>query len=201
MGIEPILVTALFLVLLLWAFVRAVRTGCRWAWIGFGLAAGLGVYALSAGRLLPVLAALLGVIALVRAAGPEHPERRSSTPGATWNGRAESKGGPPPSRSKPPSPGSSGSRSCLCFAPLGIGFIRHPDQLLLRNGGCYRARRGDRGGSSPGGPLRNFMRRSACSASRRRRLTQQRVEPAGPRRADEHPFMLGVVWPGLAAGD
>jgi len=199
MGIEPILVP-LFLVLLLWAFVRAVRTGSRWAWIGFGLTAGLGAYTYPAGRLLPVLAALLGVFALVRAAGPEHPERRSSIPGAARNGWAESK-----ERPSSPSPALSlksifrglllaAAVALIVFAPLGINFIRHPDQLLLRSS-QIAVTPGAAAETATGSPLRNFI--AALGMFSVRGDADSRSNVSGLPVLDvlmSIPFMLGVVW-------
>lgn len=136
MGIQPILLP-LFLVLLLWAFLRAHRSSSLWAWAGFGLATGLGVYTYLAGRLLPVLAGLLGAVALLSAFAAERRQRNPS-------GRAISLLNPEnvehPERS---SPGLSVTLVGLLVAaavalvivtPLALHFLHYPDQLLVRSG-------------------------------------------------------------------
>ncbi len=136
MGIQPILLP-LFLVLLLWAFLRARRSRSLWAWAGFGLVTGLGVYTYLAGRLLPVLAVLLGTVALLSAFAAVRRQRNQS-------GRAISLLSPEnvehPERS---SPGLSVTLAGLLVAaavaliivtPLMLHFLHYPDQLLVRSG-------------------------------------------------------------------
>lgn len=111
-GIEPVLVP-LFLVLLLWGFWRGMRTGSLWAWGGMGLAAGLGPYTYPAGRLLPVLAALLAGLAL-------------------WWARRDRRRG---QGTSDPLRGLliAGCVGLLVFAPLAVQWAQHPDQLFLRS--------------------------------------------------------------------
>ena len=84
-GIEPILVPFL-LTLMLWTFWRARRTNSPVTWIAFGLTAGLGPYTYPAGRLLPVIALVLGIWTLVRGRGNtaeeqgQRKEKRSHLP-------------------------------------------------------------------------------------------------------------------------
>ncbi len=111
-GIEPVLVP-LFLVLLLWGFWRGMRTGSLWAWGGMGLAAGLGPYTYPAGRLLPVLAALLAGLALWWA---RRDRRRGQGTSDPLRGLLVA-----------------GCVGLLVFAPLAAQWAQHPDQLFLRS--------------------------------------------------------------------
>ncbi|OQA42073.1 MAG: hypothetical protein BWY52_02344 [Chloroflexi bacterium ADurb.Bin325] len=135
MAIEPILVP-LFLVLLLWAFARGLRTGSRWAWACFGLAAGLGPYTYPAGRLLPALAALLGVAALVRAAADiRHPERSPHAVRTQPKDAARSEAQPKdaaltsaPSTGPSSSAASSRTTRSGCFVSFMGNLRRHPER-------------------------------------------------------------------------
>ena len=91
-GIEPILVPFL-LTLMLWAYWRARRTNSLVAWIAFGLTAGLGPYTYPAGRLLPVIALVLGVGTLVWRIGETRKQGNKETRGRgrqhpTWSQRS-----------------------------------------------------------------------------------------------------------------
>ena len=116
-GIEPILVPFL-LTLMLWAYWRAARTNGLGAWITFGLTAGLGPYTYPAGRLLPVIAFILGVWLLVR---------RSREAGG--QGIAAASG---PRRVFAPLL-LAGMVALSVIAPLALNWLQHPDQLLLRS--------------------------------------------------------------------
>jgi 4-amino-4-deoxy-L-arabinose transferase-like glycosyltransferase len=177
MGIEPILVP-LFLVLLLWAFARAVRTGSRWAWIGFGLAAGLGAATYPAGRLLPVLAAGLGVVGLVLAwrAGRRTMNSPALPLKATFRGLLLA-----------------AAVAVLVYAPLGIHFIQHPDQLILRSSQIAVAPGVE--AVTTGGPLRNFF--AALGMFSLRGDADPRSNVPGLPVLDvlmSIPFIMGVVW-------
>ena len=131
-GIEPVLVP-LFLVVILWAFWRASRTGGVGAWLALGAATGLSPYTYPAGRLLPVLVATLALALL--AFGPRKPARVSVE--TSGHGDAEQTGSRSPVRPLTLAPAAglllAGVIALLVVAPLALNFVRHPDQLLLRS--------------------------------------------------------------------
>lgn len=123
-GIEPVLVP-LFLMFLLWSFSRGMRTGSLGAWVGMGLAAGFGPYTYPAGRLLPILAALLAGLALwLRWHSSDSARLRLGC----WRQGAKA-------RTVNPLCGLivAGCVGLLVFAPLAVQWAQHPDQLLLRS--------------------------------------------------------------------
>jgi 4-amino-4-deoxy-L-arabinose transferase-like glycosyltransferase len=124
-GIEPILVPFL-LTLMLWAFWRAWRTSSLVAWIVFGLTAGLGPYTYPAGRLLPVIALVLGIWTLLRGSGVTRKQVDKEA------GSQTAVGGPSLLRSSAPLL-LSGVVALLVVAPLALNWLQHPDQLLLRS--------------------------------------------------------------------
>jgi 4-amino-4-deoxy-L-arabinose transferase-like glycosyltransferase len=103
-GIEPVLVP-LFVVLVLWAFWRSLRTDAWGAWAALGVCLGLSVYTYPAGWLLPVLVAILAVGALVW--------RRGCSPVRGLLLAAV--------------------LACLVAGPLIWHFAHQPGQLLLRS--------------------------------------------------------------------
>ena len=132
-GIEPVLVP-LFLVVILWSFLRAWRTGGVGAWLVLGAATGLSPYTYPAGRLLPVLVAALALAWL--ALGPRSAGGR--VPGEAF-GRGDAAGTAGRAHARPlglaPVAGLclAGALALLVVAPLALNFVRHPDQLLLRS--------------------------------------------------------------------
>ena len=164
-GIEPILVPFL-LTLILWAFWRAVRTNGLAAWIAFGFTAGLGPYTYPAGRLLPVIALVLGVgtlawrIGETRRQGDEETGRQ----GDTETGRQGNKeignlapiGVPSFLHSSAPLL-LSGIVALIVVAPLALNWLQHPDQLLLRSSQIAVGPAGAVGGT----PLRNLLATAA----------------------------------------
>lgn len=144
-GIEPILVP-FFLVLLLWAFWRAQRTGSLLAWGATGALAGASLYIYPAARLLPVLFGGLTLLALMAA--------RRKCPAE--NGGAES-----------PRPAARRSgvtpllRSLivawlvagLVALPMAWNWLQHPDQLLLRSSQIAVGP----GDAARGTPLQNLL--------------------------------------------
>ena len=143
-GIEPILVPFL-LTLMLWAFWRARRTNSLVAWIAFGLTAGLGPYTYPAGRLLPVIALVLGIWTLVR--------------GIRRTGRQEQgSGGATGASSRTAAPLLlAGFVALLVVAPLALNWLQHPDQLLLRSSQIAVGPAGATGGT----PVRNLLATAA----------------------------------------
>lgn len=119
-GIEPILVP-LFLVLLLWAFWRAWRTGRLIAWAAAGVAAGAGVYIYPAARLLPILFGLLSLLALVYAW--RQTEQRPAGADAS----------PPPAAVLLCGLIVAWLAVGLTVLPMALNWLQHPDQLLLRS--------------------------------------------------------------------
>jgi 4-amino-4-deoxy-L-arabinose transferase-like glycosyltransferase len=106
-AIEPILVP-LFLTLILWAFLAALRTNRPAAWLGLGAALGLSVYTYPAAWLmLPMMGAILIYLLVVA------PKRLA--------GRARGLG-------------LAALIAVALAAPLAISFIQHPEQLALRSG-------------------------------------------------------------------
>jgi 4-amino-4-deoxy-L-arabinose transferase-like glycosyltransferase len=105
-GIEPILVP-LFLVLMLWAFWRGLRTNSLGAWILLGLLTGLSLYVYPAARLLPfVIAAIVGAISLTA----------KSLLRGRWRGVLIA-----------------GAIALLVFLPMVWQWARNPDLLFLRS--------------------------------------------------------------------
>lgn len=131
-GIEPILVP-FFLVLILWTFWRACRTGRRMAWVALGIATGLSPYTYPAGRLLTVLVAFLCLGALVW-----HwvSARRTGVPSRMLANILVA-----------------GGIALLIVAPLAWNWIQHPDQLLLRS----RQIAVGPGGAAPGTPAEGVL--------------------------------------------
>lgn len=117
-GIEPILVP-FFLVLLLWAFWRAWRTGSLLAWAATGALAGAGVYIYPAARLLPVLLGFLTLLALIVPRGKRDDETRT---GISW-----------PSREVWRGLIVAWLAAGLVALPMAWNWFQHPDQLLLRS--------------------------------------------------------------------
>ena len=156
-GIEPILVPFL-LTLMLWAFWRARRTNNLVAWIAFGVAAGLGPYIYPAGRLLPVIALVLGVGTLVWRIG----ETRKQVDKETGKQGDEDTGKTAPSmvpsllRSSAPLL-LSGIVAVIVVAPLALNWLQHPDQLLLRTSQIAVGPTGATGGT----PVRNLLATAA----------------------------------------
>jgi hypothetical protein len=203
MGIQPILLP-LFLVLMLWAFARAQRTGSRWAWAGFGLAAGLGPYTYLAGRLLPVLAALLVSVLLVQVL--LHRKRSRTLPDGS---RASPPVGEPkePTSARTPERGSDVTGEVpvksvlggvllaavvglIVFAPLALHFAQHPDQLLLRSS-QIAVLPGEAGSNDP---FRNFI--AALGMFSLRGDADSRSNVSGMPVLDvlmSIPFMIGIV--------
>ena len=140
-GIEPILVPFL-LTLMLWAFWRARRTNSLVAWIAFGLAAGLGPYTYPAGRLLPVIALVLGIWTLVR-------DRRTA--------EGQGSGGAGEHLDVSVSLLLAGFVVLLVIAPLALNWLQHPDQLLLRSSQIAVGPAGATGGT----PVRNLLATAA----------------------------------------
>ncbi len=144
-GIEPVLVPFL-LTLMLWAYWRAWRTNGLGAWIAFGLTAGLGPYTYPAGRLLPVIALVLGVGSLAWRSG----ETRK---------QVDREAGNQPAIKAPPLPRSSaplliaGAIALVVVAPLALNWLQHPDQLLLRSSQIAVGPSGAAGGT----PVRNLL--------------------------------------------
>lgn len=115
-GIEPVLVP-LWLVLILWALFRAMRTNGPVAWIALGGFTGLAPYTYPAGRLLPLVAVALAVWILLRKRGNKTTRQQEEC--GLW-------------------PATRGLllaalTAALVFAPLGLNWLQHPDQLLLRS--------------------------------------------------------------------
>jgi hypothetical protein len=79
-GIEPVLVP-LFLTLILWALWRARRTNSPAAWLALGVVVGLTPYTYPAGRLLPVVAAVLAAWNLLFHPPAPFPEAKRHVPG------------------------------------------------------------------------------------------------------------------------
>jgi hypothetical protein len=142
-GIEPILVPFL-LTLMLWAFWRARRTNSLIAWIAFGFTAGLGPYTYPAGRLLPVIALVLGIWTLVRG-------RR------TAEGQVSPFGGAGEHLRVSASLLLAGFVALLVIAPLALNWLQHPDQLLLRSSQIAVGSAGATGGT----PVRNLLATAA----------------------------------------
>jgi 4-amino-4-deoxy-L-arabinose transferase-like glycosyltransferase len=147
MGIEPVLVP-LFLVIMLWAFWRAMRTGRLWAWAVMGLAAGLSMYTYPGGRLVPVLAALLGIMVIVQVVAA-HMRR----------GRVAKEQAAKPVQIDGRIVGLllAGGVALIVFAPLALNWVRHPDQLLLRSSQIAVGPGGSAAGTPAGTPLQNFV--------------------------------------------
>ena len=124
-GIEPILVPFL-LTLMLWAYWRARRTNNLVAWIAFGLTAGLGPYTYPAGRLLPVIALVLGVGTLVWRFGETQEQVN------TGMGNRTAVEGSFLLRASAPLL-LAGIVALVVLAPLALNWLQHPDQLLLRS--------------------------------------------------------------------
>ena len=140
-GIEPILVPFL-LTLMLWTFWRARRTNSPVTWIAFGLTAGLGPYTYPAGRLLLVIALVLGIWTLVRGRGTAEEQ---GSGGAKEHLRTAA-----PLLL-------AGSVALLVVAPLALNWLQHPDQLLLRSSQIAVGPAGVTGGS----PVRNLLATAA----------------------------------------
>jgi 4-amino-4-deoxy-L-arabinose transferase-like glycosyltransferase len=138
-GIEPIL-APLFLTLILWAFWRAWRTGSTVAWAAAGLATGLGLYIYPAARLLPILFAMLSLLAFAFA------RRRVEKPAADVPLR-------------PPAPRWARGlivawlAAGLIALPMAWNWLRHPDQLLLRSSQIAVGP----SGAAPGSPAQNLL--------------------------------------------
>jgi hypothetical protein len=138
-GIEPILVPFL-LTLMLWAFWRARRTNSLVAWIAFGLTAGLGPYTYPAGRLLPVIALMLGIWTLARG------RRTAEGQGSPFGGVGEHLRISAPLLL-------AGFVALLVVAPLALNWLQRPDQLLLRSSQIAVGPAGATGGT----PVRNLL--------------------------------------------
>ncbi|MGC8782664.1 MAG: glycosyltransferase family 39 protein, partial [Anaerolineae bacterium] len=136
-GIEPILVP-LFLVWLLWAFWHGRRTGRAWAWAAAGAAAGAGVYVYPAARLLPILLALLSLLALIaaRGAAAQGEDGRAAAPRAIVRGLIVA-----------------WLAAVLVALPMAWHWWQHPDQLLLRSSQIAVGA----GDATRGSPLRNLL--------------------------------------------
>jgi len=170
-GIEPILVP-LFLVLLLWAFWRAQRTGSLVAWAAAGAVAGAGVYIYPAARLLPVLLGALSLLALVIARG-------RSALRAVWRGLLVA-----------------WLAAGLVALPMAWNWLQHPDQLLLRSS-QIAVRAGD---ATRGTPLQNLLASLGMFSVRGDRDPRSNV-PGMPAFDPliSVPFMIGVglaLWRG-----
>jgi 4-amino-4-deoxy-L-arabinose transferase-like glycosyltransferase len=148
-GIEPILVPFL-LTLMLWAHWRARRTNSLVAWIAFGLTAGLGPYTYPAGRLLPVIALMLGVGTLVRRIGETGKQGNEET------GKRAPIGVTSLLRTSAPLL-LSGVVALVVVAPLALNWLQHPDQLLLRSSQIAVGPAGAAGGT----PVRNVLATAA----------------------------------------
>jgi 4-amino-4-deoxy-L-arabinose transferase-like glycosyltransferase len=148
-GIEPILVPFL-LTLMLWAFWRARRTNSLVAWIAFGITAGLGPYTYPAGRLLPVIALVLGVGTLVWRIGETRRQVDKET------GKSAPSVVPSLLRSFAPLL-LSGIVALIVVAPLALNWLQHPDQLLLRSSQIAVGPAGATGGT----PVRNLLATAA----------------------------------------
>jgi Dolichyl-phosphate-mannose-protein mannosyltransferase len=145
-GIESVLVPFL-LTSMLWAYWRARRTNGLIAWIVFGLTAGLGPYTYPAGRLLPVIALVLGMGTLVWRIGETWKQ------GSEETGKRAPIGVPSLLRSSAPLL-LSGVVALLVVAPLALNWLQHPDQLLLRSSQIAV-------GPAGGTPLRNLLATAA----------------------------------------
>jgi hypothetical protein len=156
-GIEPILVPFL-LTLMLWAYWRARRTNSLVAWIAFGLAAGLGPYTYPAGRLLPVIALVLGVGTLAWRIGEtrRQGDKETRKQGNKETGNRPPSGVPALLRSSAPLI-LSGIVALIVVAPLALNWLEHPDQLLLRSS-QIAVGSADAAGSTP---LRNLLATAA----------------------------------------
>ncbi len=130
-GIEPIL-APLFLILILWAFWRAWRTGSSAAWGMLGLAVGLSLYIYPAARLLPILALLLSLLALISV----RKLALSAPAGRLSQGLLVA-----------------GIVAALVAAPMLWNWYRHPGQLLLRSSQIAVVP----GGAAPGNALQNLL--------------------------------------------
>ena len=148
-GIEPILVPFL-LALMLWAYWRARRTNSLVAWIVYGLTAGLGPYTYPAGRLLPVIALVLGLLTLLW---------DSSETGRPGNKRVgDESDGRAPSHLRTFAPLLlAGIVALVVIAPLVLNWLQHPDQLLLRSSQIAVGPAGATGGT----PVRNLLATAA----------------------------------------
>jgi len=156
-GIEPILVPFL-LTLMLWAYWRARRTNSLVAWIAFGLTAGLGPYTYPAGRLLPVIALVLGVGTLVWRIGEtrKQVDKETGKPGNKETGKRAPIGVTSHLRSSAPLL-LSGVVALVVVAPLALNWLQHPDQLLLRSSQIAVGPAGAAGGT----PVRNLLATAA----------------------------------------
>jgi hypothetical protein len=156
-GIEPILVPFL-LTLMLWAFWRARRTNSLIAWIAFGLTAGLGPYTYPAGRLLPVIALVLGVGTLAWRIGETRKQADKET-GKQGNKETVKRapiGVTSLLRTSAPLL-LSGVVALVVVAPLALNWLQHPDQLLLRSSQIAVGPAGAAGGT----PVRNLLATAA----------------------------------------
>ncbi len=105
-GIEPILVP-LVVCWAFWALWRGMRTGEAWAFLMAGLAVGLGPYTYPAGRLIPLLYALV----LITWGVFERSRLQARRSGVAFSLIV----------------------AALAFAPLAVHWAHHPDLLLLRS--------------------------------------------------------------------
>ena len=156
-GIEPILVPFL-LTLMLWAFWRARRTNSLVAWIAFGVTAGLGPYTYPAGRLLPVIALVLGVGMLVWRIGEtrKQVDKETGKQGNKETGKRAPIGVTSLLRTSAPLL-LSGVVALVVVAPLALNWLQHPDQLLLRSSQIAVGPAGATGGT----PVRNLLATAA----------------------------------------
>ncbi len=145
-GIEPVLVP-LFLVLILWALFRGLRTNGIGAWIALGAVTSLSMYTYPAGRLLPVVAAGLAVWGVWPHPPAPSPEakRHASEEGENNTSRL---GGVRFTALL-----LAGAVALIVFAPLGINWLQHPDQLLLRSSQIAVGAEG----AGPGSPVRSLV--------------------------------------------
>jgi hypothetical protein len=120
--------------------------------------AGLGPYTYPAGRLLPVIALVLGVGTLIGRIGETRRQGNQET-GKPGNKEAEKRasiGNPSLLRSSAPLL-LSGIVALLIVAPLALNWLQHPDQLLLRSSQIAVGPAGAAGST----PLRNLVATAA----------------------------------------
>ena len=159
-GIEPVLVP-FFLVLILWLLFRALRTNGIGAWLALGVAVGLSPYTYTAGRLLPVVAAALVVWRIVW--GDKETRKQGNKETSRQVDKAHAPTPPLPHSPAPPLPRPSAppllrallasAVALVVFAPLGLNWLQHPDQLLLRSSQIAVGAEG----AGPGSPARNLV--------------------------------------------